>query len=162
MENLPKLSTEELHDLSIQKKEQRKTISNIQETKFPQNVREKKLEKPRDILSELKEKSHGLIEAYGGISAVKEALRERQAFDVLSAHFDSDTIQNLKEHTELKDAYDTLITKQVKLSHSIGGLSPDVQRFLDECKEDVRHEEEALNTIQENNPTLARAYELLS
>jgi len=163
MEQLPqRLSVEELHDLSDEKKHTRGALSDLSAEKMPQEMSEDLSEEPRGILETLKEKSQGLIESYGGISKVKEALRERHSFDVLSAHFEKDAVQNLKEHTEAKEVYDTLAIKQIKRNVSLGGSSPVAQNILNRYQEGAQHEEEALKTIQENEPILARAHELLS
>ncbi len=163
MERPPqKLSAGELHDLSDEKKHTRGILSDLREEKMPPKMLEELSEEPRGILETLKEKSQGLIESYGGISSVKEALRERHSFDVLSAHFEKDAVQNLKEHTEAKEVYDTLAIKQIKRNVSLGGSSSVAQNILQRYQEGAQHEEEALNAIQENEPILARAHELLS
>ena len=124
MENFPeKLTPEELHELSDDKKALRGAVSDLQESEMPQKVREKQIARHDSTRDILKEKAHGLIESYGGISKVKEVLRGKEEFDILSAYFDGATVRELEEHVEAKEAYDTLVIKQIKKNISTGASS---------------------------------------
>ncbi|MDP2816476.1 MAG: hypothetical protein Q8O19_07335, partial [Rectinemataceae bacterium] len=129
---------------------------------MPREIRARESEEHHGTLDALKEKSKGLIELYGGISGVKEALRERQAFDILAAHFEEDKVKNLKDHTEAKEAYDTLVAKKIRSNVSLETNSPIARGVLERYKDSAQHEEQALKITQENEPLLTRAYELLS
>lgn len=157
-----KLSPEELHELSDEKKALHNAMKRSEETAMPQKAREKEAEMRHGIRESLKEKSHGLIAVYGGISNVKEALRGKEEFDILAKYFDEDTVREFKDHIETKEAYDTLVIKQIKDNISSGTSSSVARDILEGYQEAVRQEKEALGTIAESEPVLARAHELLS
>jgi len=157
-----KLSPEELHELSDDKKALREAVSDLRESSLPQKVHEKETAGHDSVRGTLKEKASGLIESYGGISKVKEALRGKEEFDILSAYFDEDAVRDLKEHVEAKEAYDTLVIKQIKKNISTGTSSQVAQDILSGYQKEALHEKEALSAIAENEPVLARAHELLS
>lgn len=163
MENFPKkLNPEELHELSDDKRAVRGALGGIQESSMPEKMREGLTEKHQNLLGALKEKSKGLIESYGGISSVKETLRSKEEFDVLATYFDEDAVRALKEHVETKEAYDTLIIKQIKENISTGTSSSVAQDILSGYQEEALREEDALRIIAENEPVLERAHTLLS
>lgn len=163
MENFAKkLTSEELHELSDDKNAVRGALRGIQESSMPPKMRETITEKHQGVLNSLKEKSKGLIESYGGISNIKEALRSKGEFDVLATYFDEDAVRALKEHVETKEAYDTLIIKQIKENISTGTSSSVAQDILSGYQEEALREEEAIHNIQENEPVLLRAHTLLS
>jgi len=164
MENFPqKLTPEELHELADDKRIIRGAIKDIGDSKVPQKIREEYFEKHQGILGALKEKSEGLIESYGGITQVKEALRATQTFDILAKHFEENTVRKFEEHTEAKEAYGILATKHIGSNVSWGtARSSLAQDILHDYQESVQEEEVALIAIGEDEPTLVRAHELLS
>lgn len=163
MEQAPKqLSPEELHELSDDKKALREAVRDLQESSLPQKVREKEVAKHDGVRNTLKEKARGLIESYGGISKVKEALLGKEEFDILSAYFPEDAVRELKDHVEAKEAYDTLVIKQIKKSISTGASSQVARDILIGYQGEALREEEAIRAIAENEPVLLRAHELLS